>query len=547
MTQKNRTELLNELPEAVRSRVALLEDTLYISEEQRGILPVVNLTSAMRELGVAGSIFVPASQFDAQYAMYASRIGLGENDIQQIAIDMIARAFKAGATDIHITNLGTHVRVRFRVLGILRDDIELNVETGMRMIRAIYEHMGAAQDAPAFDAISRLDGRIVNRNYLPQGVYSVRIHVEPIECDGAQDGKGTFMPLRLMYDTSEASGTLEQRLAKLGYSDVPVVVVDNQGNERSARPQTELFRLLASRTGIVFISGPTGSGKSTALSHCMEALIEERPGDNFVSIEDPPEKPIKGMLQIPVNSKTGEDRGAAYTDAIAGTNRDDTDTVMVGEIRYAEAALATLEVALSGNSVWTTIHAPDALGITQRLNVLLRNKIAEPLNVICDPIVLSGLVFQRLVPRLCPHCRIPLHDHRSGISKGLLARLRRTLPEEAIFGGGKYKGIFLRGAGCEKCKPSGHAGLFRQTVVAEVIAVNPVMLALLRQRRTEEARRYWLTEMQGMTYLEHARHLIMSGVLDPALTEDMLSMPIDADLDRLTIVQSRNPGGRKHP
>ena len=73
------------------------------------------------------------------------------------------------------------------------------------------------------------------------------------------------------------------------------------------------------------------------------------------------------------------------------------------------------------------------------------------------------------------------------------------------------------------------------------------MLALLRQRRTEEARRYWLTEMQGMTYLEHARHLIMSGVLDPALTEDMLSMPIDADLDRLTIVQSRNPGGRKHP
>ena len=542
--QKNRTQLLNALPDAVRSRVALLEDSLYISEEQRGILPVVNLTSAMRELGVTVSTFVPASQFDAQYAMYASRIGLGENDIQQIAIDMIARAHRAGATDIHIINLGSYVRVRFRVLGILRDDMELNEETGMRMIRAIYEHMGAAQDAPAFDAISRLDGRIVNRNYLPQGVYSVRIHVEPIECDGALDGKGTFMPLRLMYDTSEASGTLEERLTKLGYTDSPVVVVDAAGNERTARPQTELFRLLASRTGIVFISGPTGSGKSTALSHCMEALIEERPGDNFVSIEDPPEKPIKGLLQMPVNSKEGEDRGAAYTDAIAGTNRDDTDTVMVGEIRYAEAALATLEVALSGNSVWTTIHAPDALGIIQRLYVLLRNKIAEPLNVICDPIVLSGLVFQRLVPRLCPHCRIPLREHKANIDKGLLARLRRTMPEEAIFGGGKYKGIFLRGAGCDKCKPSGHAGLYRQTVVAEVIAVNPAILSLLRQKRPDEARRYWLHEMQGMTYLEHARHLILSGVLDPALTEDMLSMPIDADLDRL-VAQSRNTGGRK--
>ena len=80
MTQKSRTQLLNALPDAVRSRVALLEDRLYISEEQRGILPVVNLTSAMRELGVTESTFVPASQFDAQYAMYASRI-VHENEV----------------------------------------------------------------------------------------------------------------------------------------------------------------------------------------------------------------------------------------------------------------------------------------------------------------------------------------------------------------------------------------------------------------------------------------------------------------------------------
>ncbi len=309
-----------------------------------------------------------------------------------------------------------------------------------------------------------------------------------------------------------------------------MTLYDNEGHARRARAQTDIFRELSARTGIVFISGPTGSGKSTALAHCMEALIEERPGDNFLSIEDPPEKPIKGMYQIPVISKEGDERGDAYTNAIAGTNRDDTDTVMIGEIRYAEAALATVEVALSGNAVWATIHAADALGIIQRLDVQLRALVANPLQVVCDPIVLSGLVFQRLVPKLCPHCRIPLREYRNVISRDCLARLRRAMPEDMIFGGARGEGVFVRGHGCEHCKDSGHPGLYRQTVVAEVVALDARLLALLRERRREEARRYWLTELHGMTYLEHARHLIATGILGPMITEEMLAMPIDADI-----------------
>ena len=78
---------------------------------------------------------------------------------------------------------------------------------------------------------------------------------------------------------------------------------------------------------------------------------------------------------------------------------------------------------------------------------------------------------------------------------------------------------------------SGHPGLHRQTVVAEVIAVDRRLLALLRQRQHEEAKKYWLSDLGGMTYLEHARHLIMSGDLDPAITEEMLAMPINADVE----------------
>lgn len=514
----------------MRGRLALMESGLVASEELQGTLPLINLASQLRAVGVANVEFVPASRFDADFARFASRSGIGENEIQQLAIDLLARAYECGATDIHLAHMGTHVRSRFRVLGLLRDDQEYDADTGARMIRAIYEHLGAAQDAPAFDVNSRLDGRIINRDYLPQGLYSVRIHSEPIECDGAPDGKGTFMPLRLLRDTTGASGSLEERLGKLGYTCEEVTLYDNEGHARRARAQTDIFRELSARTGIVFISGPTGSGKSTALAHCMEALIEERPGDNFLSIEDPPEKPIKGMYQIPVISKEGDERGDAYTNAIAGTNRDDTDTVMIGEIRYAEAALATVEVALSGNAVWATIHAADALGIIQRLDVQLRALVANPLQVVCDPIVLSGLVFQRLVPKLCPHCRIPLREYRNVISRDCLARLRRAIPEDMIFGGARGEGVFVRGHGCEHCKDSGHPGLYRQTVVAEVVALDARLLALLRERRREEARRYWLTELHGMTYLEHARHLIATGILGPMITEEMLAMPIDADI-----------------
>lgn len=514
----------------MRGRLALMESGLVASEELQGTLPLINLASQLRAVGVANVEFVPASRFDADFARFASRSGIGENEIQQLAIDLLARAYECGATDVHLAHMGTHVRSRFRVLGLLRDDQEYDADTGARMIRAIYEHLGAAQDAPAFDVNSRLDGRIINRDYLPQGLYSVRIHSEPIECDGAPDGKGTFMPLRLLRDTTGASGSLEERLGKLGYTCEEVTLYDNEGHARRARAQTDIFRELSARTGIVFISGPTGSGKSTALAHCMEALIEERPGDNFLSIEDPPEKPIKGMYQIPVISKEGDERGDAYTNAIAGTNRDDTDTVMIGEIRYAEAALATVEVALSGNAVWATIHAADALGIIQRLDVQLRALVANPLQVVCDPIVLSGLVFQRLVPKLCPHCRIPLREYRNVISRDCLARLRRAMPEDLIFGGARGEGIFVRGHGCEHCKDSGHPGLHRQTVVAEVVALDAELLALLRERRREEARRYWLTELHGMTYLEHARHLIVTGILGPMITEEMLAMPIDADI-----------------
>lgn len=533
------------LPDDLRGRVALMDDSLYISEEQKGKIEIINLSTKSTDFGIKSIVFVSPARFDAEYARYASRTGLGDTDIQQMAIDLIARAHAQGASDIHIVDMGTFCKTRFRILGMLTDDMELDGDTGRRLIRTIYEHLGSSQDSPTFDVISPLDGRIANRDFLPHGVHSVRIHSEPVECINGENGCGTFMPLRLIHDTSGASGTLEERLAKLGFTSSDVTITDRSGKQRTAYAQTALFRALANRNGMTLISGCTGSGKSTALAHTMEALIQERPGDNFISVEDPPEKPIPGMHQIRVNSKLDQQRSggllSAYTLAIAGTNRDDPDTVMIGEIRYADAAMAAIEVAQSGHAVWATIHASDAFGILTRLEVMLRGHMTDPLRTVCDPTVLSGIEYQRLIARLCPHCRKPLREDRKALRAELRGRLERCLPPELIYGDSRHDGIFLRNEqGCEHCRASGQSGLLRQTVVAEVVAIDPAMLAMLREGDIESARIYWRDELHGMTYFEHARLLLTQGILDPVTTEDQLSMLIDYDLDRDRQAQKRS-------
>ncbi len=148
--------------------------------------------------------------------------------------------------------------------------------------------------------------------------------------------------MRLLYDQTEASGRLRERLSKLGYSV----------------QQINRFSFLTTRSGLTLLSGPTGHGKSTALKHIMECMASENPEKAYMSIEDPPEYPLENVYQSQVNSgydlSTGE-RGERYRDAIAGAMRSDPDTLMVGEIRYPDAAVAALDAAQTGHGVWSTI------------------------------------------------------------------------------------------------------------------------------------------------------------------------------------------------
>ncbi len=252
-------------------------------------------------------------------------------------------------------------------------------------------------------------------------------------------------------------------------------------------------------------------------------MREQNPQKAFMSVEDPPEFHLEGVDQIAVDTKNLESREQAYIQAIAGAMRSDPDCLLIGEMRYAEAIAAGINVALSGHSIWATIHASDAISIILRMATILGEKgMVNALDHICEPSVLAGLEYQRLIPQLCPHCSKKLHDVIDTYDKNMAQKINRALKSDD-------SEVRIKGDGCEHCN---HTGIKGQKIAAEVIATDATFLNLIRQNKIAKAKEYWLNERGGITHIQHALQYIKEGKADPFITEDRLGLPLDCEVSR---------------
>lgn len=342
----------------------------------------------------------------------------------QVVTDMVELAVREGASDIHIEPGETELAVRFRVDGVMRQAKTLPMSLHPNMVSRI--KVVANLDI----AETRLpqDGRF--RQMAQERAVDLRVSTVPTVY-------GENVVLRLL-DTR----MMEVGLPQLGMEPALLALY-----ERMARQPY----------GLLLVTGPTGSGKTTTLYATLSFL--NTPDRHIVTIEDPVEYRLPGIRQIQTNDKVG----LKFANGLRSILRQDPDVIMVGEIRDRETAEIAIQSALTGHFVLSTLHTNDAASTLGRL----ADMGIEPF-LICSALV--GVASQRLVRTICTDCREPYE---------LPAEEAATLglkPDEPR--------AFFRGKGCGVCKSTGYRG---RTALYEVLPITPAVRGLVAKQRDADA------------------------------------------------------------
>ena len=320
--------------------------------------------------------------------------------IIKLVNNILTQSIKAGASDIHIEPYDEGFKIRHRVDGILYDLVSPPkwVQAGLISRIKIMAKLDIAEKRLPQDG--RLDVSMLDQKI------DVRVSTIPTSF-------GERVVLRLLNKTSSLF-----ELTELGLSNEALGVVT---------------KLIGSPHGILLVTGPTGSGKTTTLYSVLTSL--NKPGVNIITIEDPVEYQIKGISQIQVNSKID----LTFAKGLRSIVRQDPDVILVGEIRDYETAEIAVQSALTGHLVFSTLHTNDSAGAITRL-----------VDIGVEPFLISSsilaVVAQRLVRVLCEHCKTPYLPEN-------------LIPESLGINPSQLKNSNIHKAvGCEKCFHSGFRG-----------------------------------------------------------------------------------------
>ena len=338
----------------------------------------------------------------------------------ELVESIIQEALVRRASDVHFEATETGLEVRFRVHGLLQSVTSIPLDEKAAVISRV-------------KIMANLD---ISEHRLPQ---DGRIRLR--QNGHAVDARVATVPS--LYG--------EKVVLRLLDLDSVAIPMDNIGMRQ--RHLEELRRLIRKPEGILFVTGPTGSGKTSTIYACLNEIKSET--INIITIEDPIEYEMRGVTQIAVHDKIG----LTFANCLRAVLRQDPDVILVGEVRDQETARIAMQASLTGHLVFATLHTNDAVGAITRL---LDMEI-PPYLIAAS---LSGVLAQRLVQVLCPECKVPAKPDAA-----LLARLGTGEPR-----------LFQRGPGCEGCRGLGAVG---RVGIFELVTVTPVLRALIGSRASE--------------------------------------------------------------
>jgi general secretion pathway protein E len=384
------------------------------------------------------------------------RIGEDENPIVKLVSSILYDALKLKASDIHLKCNASGMIIKYRLDGIL---VQMGAAPGRDKAEQVISRIKVLSDLDIAERRVPQDGRFKVRT--KEAEVDFRVSIMPSIF-------GEDAVLRLLDRRSLAGEGKILRLTDLGLDEEAVA----------------LFRRLSRHPyGMILVTGPTGSGKTTTLYAAINEVNTGR--DNIVTIEDPVEYQLPGVLQIPVNER----KGLSFARGLRSILRHDPDTIMVGEIRDPETAQIAVQAALTGHLVFTTVHANNVFDVLGRF-----------LHMGVDPYsftsALIGLWAQRLVRVNCPECSAPFVPEPALLAESGLS------PEEA-------KGYdFKKGKGCGHCRGTGYKG---RKAVAEFLVLNDTLREMIASRRSVIELKAEARKTGAKTLRESALKLVMSG------------------------------------
>ena len=355
-----------------------------------------------------------------------SRISQDASLVVRLVNSTIHDALKVGASDIHLEATPAGLDIRFRIDGVLE-------KVGTAAGRDVAE-----QAVSRLKVLAELD---ISERRVPQdGRFPVRL-----------SGRRIDLRLSVMPSIHGEDAVLrildKRRLVPEGES------LRLEGLGFAAEDLLRIRTLATQPYGMLLVTGPTGSGKTTTLYGVLSEIHDGR--DKIVTIEDPVEYELPGVLQIPVNDK----KGLTFARGLRSILRHDPDKIMIGEIRDAETAEIAVQSALTGHLVLSTVHANHVFDVFGRF----AHMGIDPYTLTS---ALNGVWAQRLLRTVCPHCAEPVTPSSRDI-----AALNLT-PETA-------SGGFRRGRGCGGCRGTGYRG---RRAVAEILALDDRLRTLIAQR-----------------------------------------------------------------